>query len=151
MLLLKNWICHWRTKKAAKKYSYFCHRHIDGDLYHNVWQDRANSMIRKAFTVWKERKQSHRRRRRKLAFPNCEPIDEQHSDNAFSLFIFVCHLRYTRCRITLFFIHESVHGGYTLKYTPIGNHNVGTIWSPSFTRRFIKLLEFTIEKRVCLS
>lgn len=46
-------------------------------------------------SVWKECKQSHCRRRRKPAFPNCEPIDEQLSDNVLSMFIFVWFLRYT--------------------------------------------------------
>lgn len=100
-------------------------------------------MIRKAFTVWKERKQSHCQRRRKLAFPNCEPIDEQHSDNALDVYFCLpspLHtLQHRHCKITLFFIHEPV-ADTRLKYTPMGNHNVGR-YGPSFTRRFIKLLK----------
>lgn len=126
-LLLK--ICHQGIKKIVKKYSYFCYRHTDGGFVSQcIWQYRVNSMIRKTFTVWKERKQSHCRRRRKPAFPNCEPIDEQLSDNVLSMFIFVWFLRYTlqqrrRCRI-IFFFTNTRSWRIRLKCTPIDNHNV---------------------------
>lgn len=122
-----------------------------------VRQFRVNSMTRKAFTTRKEHKQSHFRRRRKPAFPNCTPIDGPLSDNALDVYFCygfsVTHWTSAKCRryrIICFLDEHSLPMGIVEMGNISGDHNV--IGWRMFTRRFVKTRRLpTIDKCALLT
>lgn len=103
-----------KKKKFILFFFCFCYIAWMRVCMRRVLQFRANSMTQKAFIVRKERKQSHCRRRRKPAFPNCESIDEALSDNALDVYFCLVSLLHRctsaqRSRFRIIFFFTNVH------------------------------------------
>jgi len=112
-------------------------------------------MTQKAFIVRKERKQSHCRRRRKPAFPNCASIDEPLSDNALVYFCLVSPLQ--RCtgvhwwcsRFRIIFFYMNIHRRRMLIEVNINGGRCAIGWR-EFTRAFIKAVKAYHRKKCML-